>query len=299
MKKLSIIVAIVVSYLLVMGFNAAYATKPCPPGQERKGWKCVDIEQPSGDITNTNSNRNTNTNINNNKADANATAIQGQVQLQGQLQGQSQNAKVDSTIVNDITIKDQRQTVQTIIDFNHIAPNIGKTDANMISGFDTDSGKTVGMYGRILTLDRKSATRMGKDTTDYKVFDSTMFENDFRTTMIGKGVASQMMGTVTFVADGGDVTVDGLFARAMLYGMDLGATHFEILKVTSGIYHEGSKAGIDFGGSASVAVKSDGSAVVAPGSTLGYSKAWSNNEYRPSMVVMFSFESSYVITPAN
>jgi hypothetical protein len=54
--------------------------------------------------------------------------------------------------------------------------------------------------------------------------------------------------------------------------------------------NQGSKAGFDLGGAASVVTKADGSVVMAPGGTLGYSTAWTSNEYRPTMTIVFFFD---------
>jgi len=282
MRITSIIVGIITAFVIVSAFNMAYATSfqmPKCNGNNNCNETYVDES-----VNNTNRNTNRNTNL--------QGQAQGQAQLQGQAQamGQSQTG----TVTNDISIKDQRQTVQTIIDFNHITPDIGKTSADLVNTDKAGDVKAFGIYWRMTAIALAHAKKMAADSSDVEILESVMFENNFRTNMMRKGESGMLMGTITLVSDGGDVTADGMYARAMLKAMELGATHYELLESSASLVHEGSKAGIDLGGAGSVAVKSDGSAVVAPGATLGYSKAWSSNEYRPSMVFILYFDESVI-----
>ena len=136
MHKLLSIICITLAIALV-SFNA-FAID-CPPGQERKGWKCVDIEddETTGIVNNNNndnSNRNTNTNLNTN-ANTNLNSntqgqaqgqLQGQAQLQGQVQGQAQSANNEGNH-QSITIKEADNPVA----FSHIGSGVGKTDADL------------------------------------------------------------------------------------------------------------------------------------------------------------------------
>ena len=324
------LVSIMVALFIVSGFSMSYA-KDCPQGQEKKGWKCVDIETPDGgsssnatigDIRNTNTNFNTafggeggkggsvgdvrtgdnknyNTNLNNNTNKNDNTNIQGQGQLQGQaqVQGQLQGQSQTGIVKNDITIEDNRVVNQKIVDFNHITPDIGRTSAEHKSVRDTMRVKAVSdIDGMLSSITLTSARKLGEDTKDYKMFKELLFENDFRTSMLTKGAKGEFMGSIILTPTGSKVTLGGMSGRAYEAAMDAGATHWELHNF-SGQYTEGSKAGLDFGSAASVVAKANGSAVIAPGATLGYSTAWSNNEYRPGVVIDLYFDRTMKITP--
>ena len=333
MKKL--IVAII-SVLAIVAFTVpASATfgKKCPQGQEKKGWKCVDIETPSGgssatigDIKNTNTNINTafggaggdggnatvknsgnsnnenknyNTNVNSNRNTNMNTNKQAQGQLQGQAQLQGQGQSQTGIVSNDIRIEDNRKTVQNIVDFNHITPDIGRTSAEHRSVHDTmDVKASSNINALISTITMEMSRKLGKDTKDYEVFEELLFENDFRTTMLRNGVPknSTFMGSIIFTPTGSKVTLGGLSGRAYEAAMNAGATHYR-LEYSVGQYTQGSKAGFDLGSAASVAAKANGSAVIAPGATLGYSTAWSSNEYRAGVIIDLYFDATMTITP--
>ena len=74
-KILFVAVGVLTALFIVNGFNAAYA-KGCPPGQEKKGWKCVDIEDA---VTATGGNVANNYNPTNNNLNTigNATSVFG------------------------------------------------------------------------------------------------------------------------------------------------------------------------------------------------------------------------------
>jgi hypothetical protein len=303
MKKLSIVVGILTAFLIVTAFNAAHAgnnsNKRC---QNVHGIfvDCSETNNTDNSINNDNSNSNsnynknfnTNLNYNSNRATSNSVAAAAAFAKQGQTQGQV------GIVQNDISIKDQRKTVQTIIDFNHITPDIGKTNADLPSMENARDVKTKGFHPAINSITLAYATKMSKGSGDVEIIESIMFENDFRTNMLSRGVAGAVMGTITLTSDGEDVTADGMFARAMVRAMSLGATHFTLLGESNDLVNQGSKAGLDFGGAASVVTKADGSVVMAPGATLGYSTAWTINEYRPSMVFTLYYHEASVSLPA-
>lgn len=264
MFKIKVVLLALAASVLVYNFSYA-KSNDCPPGQEKKGWKCIDAET-----------------LDTGNGSSSSASNQEQVQ--------------SNIVVTDITIKDNRQTVQTIIDFNHISPIIGKTSADMVENADTMDAKVISRIDNaISSITLKMSHKLGSDTKDFKMFTELMFENDFRTSIITKGAKGILMGTLTFVPTGSKCTSAGLSGRAYEAAMDAGATHY-VLQYTQGIYMSGSKAGFDLGSAASVAAKSDGSAVVAPGATLGYSHAWSENEYRPGIVIALYFDDTMTIT---
>ena len=315
MKKFIVLLAIV--FALSTAGSVMASPDKCPPGQEKKGWKCVPIEQPgddggSGDITIDNSNKNDNKNSNfnsnintafggdggdaNAKASSNSKASAKQGQAQGQLQGQGQGQDQSTSV----TIEDNSVIIhpEIPVTYNHISPDIGKTSAEMQDHDKTMNIKVIGSVDEFITsITRDYAVKLAKGASDVEIVESIMFENDFRTTMVSKGRVGQFMGFIYLIPDGDEVTMAGMEGKAYLAAMDAGATHY-VMEHTSGMYVEGSKAGIDFGGSASVAIAADGSAIIAPGATFGYSKAWSTNEYRPGVVIALYFDDTLVITPA-
>jgi hypothetical protein len=256
MKKLLIITGVICAFFIVSGFNLVYSSgKGCPPGQERGRGKCIDLET-GGDVNVTNSNTNS--------------------------LGQTQGLTFNTT------------NAPANIDFDHVMTEINKTNAEF-SDTPGDNAKIFGFYMGIKSITWDYAENMSKDTTDVKILTNLMFENDFQTLEIIEYTHSPsivLMGTKTFSPTGKDITADGLFGLATFEGMKSGATHFLLIKATHGAYAEGSKAGIDFSTSASIASESDGSVLVSPGSSLGYSKAWSSNEYRPGMVMAYFFDPS-------
>jgi len=237
-----------------------------------------------------NKNTNLNTNINSNKATSDATAVSGSVSgaSAGARAGDNVNIVAPTQVVNVVDTD-----ITTVIDFNHITPDIGKTSADFIET-KGDRGKLIGMADYIDAITLDHAKRMAKDTTDTSILEAILFEMDFRTNMITRGTSGSLMGTITITSSGDDVTADGMWAVALVHAMTLGATHFDHIYETNSLVAVGSKAGFDLGGAASVVAKSDGSAVVAPGATLGYSHAWSSSEYRPSMVFALYFDASFV-----
>jgi len=284
-------------------FNTAFGGKGGNGGKGGEG----------GDASANSSNKNYNTNLNSN--------MQGQDQVQGQVQGQlqgqdqdqlqSQSASSNSDSVASANNAGNKQTTDIVIQdnsvvnhakipvqYDHITPDIGKTNSDMIDHNGVMNLKAMGSIdAHISAITRVHADKLSKGASDVEVVKSIMFENDFRTTMISKGAVGQFMGFIYVIPDGSDVTMAGIEGKAYLAAMDAGATHYT-MEHSSGMYVEGSKAGIDFGGSASVAIAADGSAVIAPGATFGYSKAWSSNEIRPGVIITLYFDETLKITPA-
>jgi hypothetical protein len=216
-----------------------------------------------GDIinrnTNTNRNNNTNTNVNVN------TQGQMQGQMQGQLQGQGQGQKQSIHIENPVT-------------YDHIGSGVAKTDAE---NTNHDAVSYIRMYSSIFKYDNdefitmteaKSASK-GADVDVSKAIlrEANVQLNNLNWKDDPTGV---YMGSLTLTTE--DATLDQVVARACVEAMKLGATganfYSEEAKRLSA-----TKYGIDFGSAASVAVNGSGSAVIAPGSTLGWSKTKTNN----------------------
>ena len=232
-------------------------------------------------------NTNMNTNINSAKQDQE----QGQAQLQGQLQGQKQSANNDGNHQSTSIVFEDKT------DYDHISSGVQKTRSQLKDQGDANMVKALTFIDeRIISITHVAAKRLGKDTKDYKVFEEMLFENDFSTAQLVKGVNGVYMGSLVLVPTGNDVTAGGLTGRAYEAAMEMGATNY-VLTYTSSKYLNGSKWGIDFGTAASMALQKDGSAMLAPGSTLGYSTSWSDNEYRPSIIIELYFDDTAKITP--
>lgn len=334
MKNLIIAVTLSITVLFAVD---AMATKPCPPGQSKKGWKCMPDNPPTdqtpgnttltntndinnkvmnnilnaprntvvgvnkntnlnlngnsnantndntnnnknvnrNDISNTNTNTNNNSNKNTNANDNKSTAVQGQGQAQGQV------------LVN----------APTTINFSHELVGLDRTSSEAKDHSGAGDAKIKSNVDSMISrISLKSAKKLGKNTTDFEKFTDLLFENDFVTSAIIKGNKGDFMGTITLISDGDDATLGGLQGRAYVAAMKAGATHY-LLSSTSGKHVQGSSAGIDFGSAASVVVKSDGSALISPGATLGYSTSWSSNEWRPAVVIHLFFDRTMKITP--
>lgn len=102
------------------------------------------------------------------------------------------------------------------------------------------------------------------------------------------------MGILYVLPDGDDCTLAQMEARGAYEAMKLGATSMKI-EYDQGKFLEGTKYGIDFGTAASISVNSSGSAVLAPGSTLGWSKAKSNNEFRSALVIELFHDATLIV----
>jgi hypothetical protein len=250
------------------------------------------------DVDNTNINTNTsvNTNLNNNELNQD----QDQVQLQGQDQDQKQGQSQDQA---NVQVLELTQIYEEKVSYNHISPDIGNTNADIVRGGQVNDARLYGYFQSISAITLQYAKNMSRDSDDVKEISALMYEKDFRTHQIKKvadadAASMHYMGTKTFVPSGADVSADGMFGVAMVAGMDAGATHFQIVRVTAGEYNSGSKAGFDLGGASSIATKADGSVVIAPGATLGYSTAWTSNDMRPGLAVAYFFDPTLKITPA-
>jgi hypothetical protein len=282
MRKLFVVALLVIG--LVFSGNAF--AKDCPPGQEKKGWKCVDIEEPddggvvinnNNDNDNSNFNLNTNTNRNTNEN----TNVQGQLQGQAQGQFQGQTAHNEGVVQS---VKIEEATV-----YNHISPQLGKTDAELM---DTEGVSTINSFTSIFKYDDDAyitmaeAKKASSGIDDINVEKALLWEpavqlKELRYSGISEG---KFMGTLTLKAKDTTVTADQLIARACVEAMKAGATEASFT-IANAKKIKSSKYGIDFGSAASVAVNSSGSAVIAPGATLGWSGAETDNSYVPEVFV--------------
>jgi hypothetical protein len=284
MKKFIMVLAISICLTL-----PAYAKKTCPPGQEKKGWKCVDIEDPDGGNTNTNENDNRNTNFNTNfNSNSNKNTnkntntntntnkqAQGQLQLQGQLQGQAQGQTAHNEgVEQSVTINE----ADIPVTYNHISPGTGKTDADLAEHGDASIIRTyISIFKHdddgLITYEEASKASSGADVD---IQAALLFEPDVRLNELDweNYPTGKYMGSITVTTD--DASGDQIVAAACKEAMKRGATG-AIIYTDTAKRVSGTKYGIDLGGAGSVAVTESGSAVVSPGATLGWSKAKSDN----------------------
>jgi len=196
------------------------------------------------------------------------------------------------------------QIYEEKVSYNHISPDIGSTNADIVRGGSVNDARLFGYFRNISAITLQYAKNMASDSkSDVEEINSLMYEQSFRTRHISKVSDERAgfmhyMGMKTFVPTGDSVNADGMFGVSMVAGMNAGATHFQIVRVTKGEYNSGSKAGFDLGSAASIATKADGSVVIAPGATLGYSTAWTSNDMRPGLAVAYFFDASLKIVPA-
>jgi hypothetical protein len=110
---------------------------------------------------------------------------------------------------------------------------------------------------------------------DIDVTKAILWEADTQLKELNWKVSSgKYMGSMTLTTE--DATLDQVIARACKEAMQIGATSVAFVtrdakKVSA------TKYGVDFGSSASVAAQADGSIMIAPGATLGWSKAVASN----------------------
>jgi hypothetical protein len=250
--------------------------------------------------TNLNINDIDNKDININKVRQGQKQDQDQRQNQNQSQGQSQGNinkvdNADTVTIDDHTIVEDKR--------DHIAaPGILNADPSFTDS-KASQVKALGWeYLDILSkITYTVAKRMTKDGDDFEVYDNLMFENNFRINGIYKLDPSSdpgvPMGMMTFVPDGDDVTVGGLIGLIALKGMQVGATHFQILNKEEIVEAYGSQWNIGISGAASIVGGSDGkdNVAIAPGGGLGFGSARAKNETRPAAIVMYYYNSSMVI----
>jgi len=292
-----VLVGVLAAFLVVSGFNLAYAKdNDCPPGQEKKGWKCVDIEVPDGGgVVNTNnnnidiSNRVTNTTLIGIDVDNEIDMDQKQSQAQAAIaiQGQKQSANNEGNVQN-VTIGGDTYEAKP----NHIqgpgllSPNPKLTERD---GF---SFRTMGsVWGDISGIGVKASKSLASDCSDAKVEAAVMYKYS-PINYIRKATADLQgvfMGTIYVFPDGDDVTVAGMEGVGLAAAMELGATHASIL-YDAGEVADGSSWNIGLGGGASIVANKSGSVMVAPNGGTGFGSATAFNSKLPALIVKLYYD---------
>jgi hypothetical protein len=288
--------------MFVFSASLALATgRPCPPGQEKKGWKCVDIvveDDENGttinnDITNTNTNTNVNTvitdvDVKNSNSNKNInTQIMGQDQTQGQRQTANNEGNHQSIVIKEAKIP---------VAYNHIAAPVGNVSAEL-ANHETKS--TVRTLSSIFKYDDDSYITMSEAKSAAGSAKITIKKAILREATVSlknlnwkDGQSGVYMGSLTLLTD--DATMDQMMARASAEAMKLGATHV-IFTEKSAEKLEASKYGFDLGSAGSVAITASGSAVMAPGATLGWSGSESDNKVLPELYVELFHDVSKIV----
>jgi hypothetical protein len=275
MKKLMIIVVAMV--MVFSGVNAAMATfGKCPPGQERKGWKCVDIEpgvivnnDVDTDIKNINKNvvdtdvdvnvKNNNLNIQGQKQD------QDQKQIQGQGQSQSTENSNNATQETNITFKSPRV-------YNHISGTAVSSEAKLSSNGEFDAIRTYG--GLPFNTYTTAQVLMGSKSGD---------DMDVVVAVIGKAPATrsielaedsdgEIMGMIYVTSDGDESNMIAADSLAMKAAMKIGATALVPMASDKMVISEGSSWNIGTGGGTSVSPQDSGRLMVTGTGGVGFGR---------------------------
>lgn len=316
MNKLFIIISVVLAMAIISPAYAFFGSTTYNYDIENKGGKGGDAEANAkatgvgvgigvgyADVDNEidadfhNCNKNINKNENNNKntnlnlQDQKQDQDQAQGQLQGQMQGQAQSA----TAVN----KGNKQTMiyneaKNPVAFGHIDSGVGKTDADLKDTVSSD----IRMFSSIFAYDDDSFITSDEAKAmaggSVKVIKSVMREADVQLKELNwKETSGVYMGSLMLTTD--SATLDQMVAKACVEAMKLGATSVKF-KVGEREVAGGSKKGFDLGTSASIALNPDtGSAMIAPGATLGYSSAKAWNTIVPELFVVMFHDVSLIV----
>jgi len=302
--------------MLVLFVSLMFATSvmaaDCPPGQVKKGWKCVPDESSdpgmtivtvdsSSKNTNTNLNTNLNTNTNSNKntnLNLNANIVdvdneidmdqkqhqkqdQKQVQAQDQKQIQGQNQSANNEGVSQTVIFEEAENKA-----NHPSAAGPTVPDGQVDGAAKAFKAKVQGYNileRLGFITKKQAKALADGAPDAVVTPGLVFQGE-PTSSISYGKAGKFMGYIYVTVDGLDAVATGVVGKAAESAMENGVTHMiPVYEGAEGKHLEGVSWGIGFGGQGSVA-SSSGDSIITPSTSTGYGKAKSRNELLPEGV---------------
>lgn len=226
---------------------------------------------------------------------------QKQKQKQQQKQKQKQQQKTDIKIYNYSEGSDsegvfRNQTIEDAknpIPYGHIDSGVQKTDADMLESSGNSNIRLMSSLfkyddDKFITMDEAKNASNG---ADIDVIKALINEPDVELASVrwDGNVSGKYIGSITLTTE--DATTDQILAQACEEAMKAGATSIKIETSNAQIIN-GVKYGFDLGSSASVAVNPDtGSAVIAPGATLGWSKAKADNKWvNEVFIVLFHDE---------
>jgi hypothetical protein len=162
-------------------------------------------------------------------------------------------------------------------------PALIQSDAKFAPG-KKFSGRTAGsVWNKINAISAKQAKRLGSKSSDVKIEEAILFEKDFSTNYLYKGIAGEYLGTLYIYPDGDDVTIGGMEGRAAGRAMKLGATHMHRVYLGGGDVANGSSWNIGIGGGASIITSGD-TVAIAPNGGMGFGAAKASNTTLPDMV---------------
>lgn len=241
--------------------------------------------------SNKNENKNTNLNLNSNKNKNTNLNLQGQKQdqkqKQGQLQGQIQSTENSNNAKQSTKVTVEGDTYEA--SKMHIqGPGLMDSDAKLQKNRPYRA-KTVGsIWDKVDFLTDSQAKKLATSAPDTEVTPAIIFENEFKTTTLNKGVAGEFMGYLYVSPDGNEVNAAGMEGKAAEKAMALGATHMIRVYRDNGIDASGSSWNIGIGGGASIVTSGD-SLAIAPNGGMGIGGAKASNEARPDMVFEIYF----------
>lgn len=298
--KSMLFMGVLAAFLIVSGYNAAYATG-CPPGQEKKGWKCVDIEDDDDDSRGSSSatigdisNRNTNTNMNfidvdneidmdqkqnqSQKQSQKQGQAQGQVAIAGAIQGQTahnEGVKTNVTVEGDtITYKEQP---------NHINPVSGPdTDTATVRSMGHDAFVIGSIMDRVTGLPIEGIKMAAKDANDVRIQVAVFFEPEASVNYVRVGDDGSFAGYIYADCEDDQCSAAGMEAKAMEKAAELGFTHIIRVYESTGEKLYASEWSLKLGGGASVAADA-GRMMIAPGGGIGGGSAESSTIVLPAM----------------
>jgi len=255
---------------------------------------------------NKNVNKNTNVNVNRNSNN------QSQGQMQGQMQGQaitdsgnSNQGQSQAVIASGNSKQKQQQTAHNEgviqkVTFtqnyeadkrDHIqGPAILKSDPKFSKG-KVIKAKAFGieLLERITLLTKAQAKKLGSKASDIDIEPALLFENDFSTDKMRLGSAAEFMGYLYALPSGSDCNAAAMIGQTAKMGMEVGATHMQLVYSDDGDVAIGSSWNIGIGGGASIMSTSE-TVAIAPNGGFGFGKAKASNESRPAMVFALYFD---------
>jgi len=180
---------------------------------------------------------------------------------------------------------------------DHITgPAILKSDAKLSNG-RVDRIKLFGLelLDKITQLTQAQADKLASQASDIKVEKALIFENAFELDKIKFGKAGEFMGYLYVLSDGTDCNAAAMIGKVSRAAMKAGATHIELVRVSSADHATGSAWNVGIGGGASIMSNSE-TVAIAPNGGLGFGKAKASNEARPSLAFGAYFDKNLLTT---
>jgi len=212
------------------------------------------------------------------------------------------NSKSKSKVVNSGNSASKSKSDLTLTQIyedkrDHITgPAILKSDAKLSNG-RVDRIKLFGLelLNEITQLTQAQADKLASQASDIKVEKALIFENAFELDKVKFGKAGEFMGYLYVLPDGTDCNAAAMIGKVSRAAMKAGATHIELVRVSSADHATGSAWNVGIGGGASIMSNSE-TVAIAPNGGLGYGKAKASNEARPSLAFGAYFDKTLLTT---